>query len=446
MVAGAVDHQTGTRDINELGGLWRAMPLTALAALLAGLSMSGIPPLTGFVAKEYFYEATLYAPSWPPVSWLLTGAALVANVLTVAAAGLVVLRPFGSQRPTELEKPSEGSAGLWLGPIVLAGCGLAGGLLIGGVGARWIEPAVSAVAGVPVEVKLSLWHGINPMLILSIITIGLAAVVWVMQPRLLPATAQLDVGERYGPERGYGWLLGALPRLATRQTQWLQHGYLRHYLFVVVAVGVALVGFTFLSRVGVRLEIDWANVRAHEVALLGLMLAAAGLAVTAASRLVAIVAVGVVGLGMTLLFVFYSAPDLAMTQFAVETLTVLLFVFVLYRLPRFANLSQRADRLRDATLALLAGGLMTLLVLAAVQSPHPMHVSEYFAEQSWPAANGRNVVNVILVDFRALDTLGEIVVLIIAALGVNALIRPLVRNARRAEVDEREVAAAESGE
>ena len=446
MVAGTVDHQTGTREINDLGGLWRIMPATALAATLAALSMSGIPPLTGFVAKEYFYEATLYAPGALPVAWLLTGAALVANVLTVVAAGLVVLRPFGGKRPAEAETTTEGGISLWLGPVVLSSASLAGGLLIGTVGSIWIQPAVSAVAGAETDFYLSLWHGINPMLILSIITIALATVVWVMQPRLLPATARLDVGARLGPERGYAWLLGALPRLATRQTQWLQHGYLRHYLFVVVAVGVALVGFTFLSRVGVRWEIDWAEVRAHEVALLGLMLAAAGLAVTAASRLVAIVAVGVVGLGMTLLFVFYSAPDLAMTQFAVETLTVLLFVFVLYRLPRFANLSERPTRLRDATLALLAGGLMTLLVLAAVQSPHPMHVSEYFAEQSWPAASGRNVVNVILVDFRALDTLGEIVVLIIAALGVNALIRPLVRNARRAEVDEREVAAAEGGE
>jgi multicomponent Na+:H+ antiporter subunit A len=130
---------------------------------------------------------------------------------------------------------------------------------------------------------------------------------------------------------------------------------------------------------------------------------------------------------MTLLFVLYSAPDLAMTQFAVETLTVLLFVFVLYRLPRFARLTRRGERLRDAALALLAGGLMALLVLAAVQAPHPMHVSDYFAGQSWTAANGRNVVNVILVDFRALDTLGEIVVLIVASLGVHALIRPLMR-------------------
>ena len=130
---------------------------------------------------------------------------------------------------------------------------------------------------------------------------------------------------------------------------------------------------------------------------------------------------------MSLLFVLYSAPDLAMTQFAVETLTVLLFVFVIYRLPHFARLTGRWERLRDAGLAIAAGGLVALLVLTASQVPHPMHVSNYFAAESWLAANGRNVVNVVLVDFRALDTLGEIVVLLVAALGVHALLRPLLQ-------------------
>ena len=129
---------------------------------------------------------------------------------------------------------------------------------------------------------------------------------------------------------------------------------------------------------------------------------------------------------MTLLFLLFSAPDLAMTQFAVETLTVLLFVFVIYRLPHFATLSSQATRLRDGLVAVAAGLMMTLLVLAAVNVPHPLQVSTYYAEQSWLAAYGRNVVNVILVDFRALDTLGEIVVLTVAALGVHALLRPLL--------------------
>ncbi|MEM7134512.1 MAG: hydrogen gas-evolving membrane-bound hydrogenase subunit E [Chloroflexota bacterium] len=224
------------------------------------------------------------------------------------------------------------------------------------------------------------------------------------------------------------------------QTRLWQNGYLRRYLLWVVAVVVAVVGFTLLTQTKMTwLAVDivaWSAISLYEVGLLILMLFATALAVSAASRMVAIVAVGVVGLGMTLLFVLYSAPDLAMTQFAVETLTVLLFVFVLYRLPHFAKLSGRCERLRDAAVALLAGGLMVLLVLVSVQTPHPMHVSNYFVEQSWPSANGRNIVNVILVDFRALDTLGEVVVLVVAALGVHALIRPLIRGANHSEATE----------
>ena len=424
MVAGVVEHQTGVREITQLGGIWRALPVTAVAAGLAALSMAGVPPLAGFVSKELFYEATLYAPT---LGGLLTGVALLTNVLTVMAAGLIVLRPFFGALPAAMEKPVEAGPSLLLGPVVLAVVGLLSGVAIGPVGSQWIAPAVSAVAGSATSVKFSLWHGINPMLLLSLATIGLALLGWLGQRRLLMATAGLDLGAKVGPERGYFGLLNALPRFAHWQTRLLQHGYLRHYLFVVISTMVLLVGYTLLSRVALPWAGAWSALRWHEVGLLLLMVLAAGVVVTAASLLLAIIAVGVVGLGMSLLFVLYSAPDLAMTQFAVETLTVLLFVFVIYRLPHFARLTGRWERLRDAGLAIAAGGLVALLVLTASQVPHPMHVSNYFAAESWLAANGRNVVNVVLVDFRALDTLGEIVVLLVAALGVHALLRPLLQ-------------------
>ncbi|MEZ4709829.1 MAG: putative monovalent cation/H+ antiporter subunit A [Caldilineaceae bacterium] len=427
MIAGVVEHQTGARDITRLGGLWRVMPVTALAAGMAGLSMSGLPPLTGFVGKELFYEATLMAPS---MSWLLTGAALVANVLTVLAAGLIVLHSFGGASSTAAENVREAGVSLLLGPCILAGAGLWGGVMIGQVGTQWIAPALTTVTGAPASAKLSLWHGVNSMLLLSALTVGAAFLLWRGQARLLEAMGALDVGARVGPERFYDWLIGGMPRLAAWQTRWLQHGYLRLYLLLVVAVMITLVGFTLLSRAAPVWSISWSEIRLYEVGILALMLMAAIVATRAASRMKAIVAVGVVGLGMTLLFVFYSAPDLAMTQFAVEALTVLLFVFVIYRLPHFTRLTGRGERMRDGAVALLAGAVMAMLILTVIASPHPMHVSEYYAEQSWLAANGRNVVNVILVDFRALDTLGEIVVLIVAALGVHALIRPLIRDGK----------------
>ncbi len=432
LVAGTIDHQTGSRDITKLGGLRHALPMTSSAAVIAGLSMSGIPPLAGFVGKELFYEATFYAPS---AAGFLTGAAVVTNVLTIVAAGLVVVRPFWGQPPAEwLVK--EGAFRLWIGPLLLATVGLVAGLLIGVVGTRFMTPAVSAVAGTATPVKLSLWHGINPMLLLSLLTVALAVALWRYQAPLLRWTAFLDCGPSIGPGRLYTQLLSGLPWLAARQTQWLQHGCLRGYLRTVIVTMTAVVGFTFWRGGGLAMELAWSPVYVHELATLLLMLIAAAVVVTTTSRMQAIVAVGVVGLGMTVLFVLFSAPDLAMTQFAVETLTVLLFVFVIYRLPHFANLSSRATRLRDGVVALAAGTVMTLLVLAAVNVPHPMHLSDYYASQSWVAAYGRNVVNVILVDFRALDTLGEIVVLMVAALGVYALMRPLVQTAQLRELEQ----------
>ena len=425
MVAGSVDHQTGTRDITKLGGLLRAMPITAFAAVFAGLSMSGIPPFAGFVSKELFYEATLYGAPFP---WLLTGAAVITNVLTIVAAGMVVIRPFLGQVPPGSKPPVEAEVRLLVGPFLMASSSIVAGLLIGITGKWLVQPAVMAIAGVETDVKLSLWHGLNPMLLLSVVTVAVAVGLWQIQRWTLPWTATLDVGNRVGPGRLYQQLLIGIPLVATTQTRWIQHGFLRTYLLTVIVTVIGVVGFTMFRYEFLRFAPGWTSINVYEIVIALLMLMGAAVAVITTSRMMAIIAVGVVGLGMTLIFVLFSAPDLAMTQFAVETLTVLLFVFVIHRLPHFATLTSAAIRLRDGAVALAAGALMTLLVLAAVNLPHPMQVSEYYATESWVAAYGRNVVNVILVDFRALDTLGEIVVLTVAALGVHALLRPLLRS------------------
>lgn len=424
MVAGIIDHETGNRDIRQLGGLWQRMPTTAVAAILAGLAMSGIPPFAGFVSKELFYEATLFAPS---MDWLLTGAAFVTNLLTIVAVGMVVVRPFfgkGAMSTADGGILHGVALRLWIGPLLLALIGLGSGLFIGAVGNWLVQPALAAVTGNAEKVKFSLWHGVNPMLVLSVATVVLAVVTWQLRDRLVQYTFWLDIGTKIGPGQGYTRFMQTLPQIAAWQTRLLQHGYLRGYLLVVISTTVLLVGVTFWRLFPLR--VAWSSIYGYEIIIALLMLCAAAIVVTTRSRMMAIVAVGVVGLGMTLVFALFSAPDLAMTQFAVETLTVLLFVFVIYRLPHFAHLSQPATRLRDGLVALLAGAMMTILVLAAVDVPHPMQVSEYYATQSWLAANGRNVVNVILVDFRALDTLGEIVVLTVAALGVHALMRPFL--------------------
>lgn len=421
LVAGAVDHETGTRDVTRLGGLARAMPVTAVAAGLAALSMAGLPPMLGFINKELLYEAKLQAPR--AALWV-TGAGVLANVLLVAVAGTVGLAPFLRRRADLPKKPHEPPPAMLLGPVVLAGMSLLCGLFPETVANSLLSAAVSAVRAEPTTVELKLWHGVNPVFALSVLTLAAGAVLFATRDVLRHAGALGDAVGRFGPQRWYEGLLAGLNGLARAQTRLLQHGYLRLYLMTVVLTTVGLVGSALFlggGRVGpVGTLVD---VRFHEWIIAALILLGALMAVLTSSRLAAAAALSVIGYGVALIYMLFSAPDLAMTQFAVETLTVILFVLVVYRLPRFAALSSRRTRVRDALIALSAGGLMTALVLAATAVPRELHLAAFFAQNSWLLAKGRNVVNVILVDFRALDTLGEITVLSVAAIGVYALLR-----------------------
>lgn len=211
--------------------------------------------------------------------------------------------------------------------------------------------------------------------------------------------------------------------LARGQTRLLQSGYLRFYLFAILLTATGLAGFTLFTRGGVHLPEDVIDIRFHEAALGVLILSGALAATLSWSRLGAVAALGVTGYGVALIYLLFGAPDLAMTQFLIESLTVILFVLAFYHLPHFAQLSSRASRLRDLAIALLAGGLMTTLVLSAVGIQLSPSISDFFVENSLPIAHGRNIVNVILVDFRGIDTMGEITVLGIAAIGVYALLK-----------------------
>jgi multicomponent Na+:H+ antiporter subunit A len=424
LVVGAVDHETGTRDVTRLGGLVRAMPVTALAAGLAALSMAGLPPMLGFINKELLYEAKLQAPR---AAGLITGAGVAANVLLVAVAGTVGFRPFWGRKTATPKKAHEAPLALWLGPVLLAGLGLINGLFPDVIPSVMVSAAASAVRAEPTVVELRLWHGVNPIFALSVLTVVAGVVVYAgrdaLRRHFAPLSSALRSAANWGPQRGYDLSLRALDAIARAQTRLLQSGYLSSYLIIIIITTVGLAGYTLASHGVVRWEASrLSDVRFYELMVGLLILAAALMAVLSPSRLAAVAALGVVGYGVALVYTLFGAPDLAMTQFAVESLTVFLFVLVFYRLPRFASLSKRAVRLRDALVALAAGGLMTMLVLVATAVPLQSRLTPYFAENSATLAKGRNIVNVILVDFRGLDTLGEITVLTVAAIGVYALL------------------------
>lgn len=417
LAAGAVDHGTGTREVNRLGGLAPAMPQVALAAGLAALSMAGLLPFSGFIAKELFYEATLHAPVVP---WLLSAVALAGNSLTVAAALLAGYLPFyGTLRDGSLH-PHRVDLRLWLPPLVPALIGLLVGLFPGGFGTLLLAPAVAQVAGARLPVALALWHGFGPVLLLSLATLGSGICLFLLCRRwgLLQRLPGWDT------EQLYDLLLERLPGCASSVTLRLQSGNLRYYLMAVTGVAVALMAATLFTSSTGTLQLPMPDGSLHEWLTALVILAGALFATITSSRLAAVAALGVVGYGVALIYIIFGAPDLAMTQFCIETLSIILFVLVLHKLPHFTLLSTTRSRLRDLTVALGIGSVMTMLVWRAVSQPLVPSLSTWFMEQSLPAGHGRNVVNVILVDFRALDTLGEITVLAVAALGVYGMLKP----------------------
>lgn len=421
LVAGAVDHETGTRDADRLGGLWHAMPITATAAVLAALSLAGIAPFFGFIGKETLLEAALGTEA----GRFLVPVIVLAGAVFVAVACIVSIRVFlGECRPTP-KHPHEAPLSLWLGPLVMAAFGLVSGLHPSWV-ATLLSPAVSAVIGprgTHEPLQLSLWHGLTPALALGAGSVLLGAAIYAGWNGLRRANSRLDFLRTRGPAWWYDLTLSGLNRLASAQTRVLQSGYLRYYIIACLATTVALTGYGLIASLEWSWQFVGPGVRFYEAVLAGLLPVAALTAVRSRTRLAAVAAVGVVGFGMAIVFILFGAPDLAMTQFAIETLTVILFVFVLYRLPRFAVFSSRWQRLRDAVIALAMGTVVTALVLMAIHHPAQDRVSQYFAEQSVAEAHGRNLVNVILVDFRGFDTLGEITVLAVAGIGVYALLK-----------------------
>jgi multicomponent Na+:H+ antiporter subunit A len=442
LVAGILDQKTGTRDVARLSGLGRILPVTGTAALLAALSMAGIPFLVGFLSKELFYEAVLHTPQ---TGAILTGAGVLANALMAAVAAVLVLGPFtGPRQETPYAAQGEADVSLWLGPLLLAGIGLLFGLFPALIAGSLIAPAASAVLAERITVSLALWHGFNVVLALSGLTLAFGVAIYVGRNGIRNLLARLDIGRIVGPQRIYGWSLVGLMGLARAQTRLLQNGHLRSYIVSIVATTVGLVGYTLLSRHGIAMPANQAPLLIYEGLAAGIILLGVFGAVTLPSRLGAIASLGVVGYGVALIFVLFGAPDLAMTVFAVETLSVVLFVMVFFRLPQFSNLSGWSRRIRDMVISIAAGALMTALILTVSTASTEFRLKEYFIDASLPLAHGRNVVNVILVDFRGLDTLGEITVLAVAGIAVFALLKlRLAKNAADSEPFEVEREAGE---
>jgi multicomponent Na+:H+ antiporter subunit A len=416
LVAGAVEHETGTRDLARLGGLRRAMPATAVAGALAAASMAGLPLFAGFVAKEQFYDS-LRLSALPGIWNEVLAALAVAASMCLGAAGLSAgLAPF-SGRSAPSPAPHDAPPGLRVGPLVLGGAGL----LLGVVPVLVAAPlalAAASVTGIARPVSSALWHGFTVTLALSALTLAGSVVLFLFRHRLW----QPAWPGALGTEHLYSGTLAALDGLSRRIAPLLQSASLRAYVLTVVLAALALVTAAVALDGALPPRRRWTSLEWHEGGLAALVGAGALSAVFARSTMTAVLSLGVVGYGIAVMYALLGAPDLAMTQFAVETLTVVIFVLVFAKLRGFGDLSTPLVKLRDACVAIAAGVVVSTLVLFIGASGTTSRLAAYFADAAPRLAHGANVVNVILVDFRGLDTLGEVTVLVTVAIGVRALL------------------------
>ena len=435
MAAGIIDHETGTRDMRRLSGLWKAMPITGTLAFVASAAMAGVPLMNGFLSKEMFFAETVDLSSTPLLDYGLPVAATVAGIFAVVyslrfSVG-VFLGPPARHLPLEPHEPVR-----WMRvpiEILVLLC------IVVGIFPQWsIGPALDVAArpvvgGAMPPFSLAIWHGFNKPLVMSLIALGGGIVLYLLLRRgvvagrfkhapLLGLNGQrLFESTLYGLDRASRWALAVL------STYRLQPQMLLMVLAAIVFASVALWagGISWGDRPRVPGNLEFALLW-----VLGCVAALAAANQAKFHRLAALILLGAVGLAVSLTFLWFSAPDLALTQLTVEVVTTVLFLLGLRWLPKrrpeeaeHLGLRVRARRARDFVVSLVAGGGMAVLAYAMMTRPAPQSISPFFIDRSLPEGGGTNVVNVMLVDFRAFDTMGEITVLGIVGLTVYALLR-----------------------
>jgi multicomponent Na+:H+ antiporter subunit A len=422
-ITGIIDKSAGTRDLSKLSNLFNPLPVVTIAALFSLFSMSGLPPFLGFIGKELIYEAQVLVPD---ISNILLFFGVSANAFMIFISLLLIYRVFYRPQSKKVHyvNLSKVNPMLTSGPILLSFSGLLFGIFPNFFTRRIVQDALYNVRAEDIAVKLKLWHGFNLVLLLSLSTILIGFILFVFRTQVIKIASKInETLFKIDLSDLFNQAINEFLNFTRAKTPVIQHGNHRYYLLVIFLFTSILVWFRVMRFEG------WADnpvpLRfSFYVVFLSVMIAVAALiAALSKSRLVAIINMGIAGYATALIYLFYGAIDVAITLILVDTLFIVLFVMMVQKLPAFANLSSKITRLRDGFIAILVGGFITVLVLTADLISISPPISDYFIENSSTKGYGKNIVNVILVDFRALDTLGEITVLAIAAVGILALIK-----------------------
>ena len=434
MVAGAVDHETGTREITLLGGLAEKMPATFIAAALAALSMIGLPLTLGYFAKEEMYLG-LMSGDWTSIAIIIV--LIGGNAMLAGIALIVMIRPFlGAALPTP-KPPHEAPLAMLAGPVLLGIAGIAAGLLPDWLGQDVLVPAASAILQRPVESHLTLALDVTSLLLwLSALTWGLGILVYRQADTIRTLLRRFDKALGWTADNVFDAAMFGLIRFSGAVTRLLHHGRLELYLVLVfMTLAIALFG-PMLAWGGLDWIVptadlgDWSHrlvlppLQPYEWAIIAMAIAGLVAVLAAPTRLVAILSMGVQGAALALIFLLFGAPDLAFTQLMVEVLAVVILTFVMTRL-RLDDRDPRRfeDWARDGTLAVVCGAGVSLLLMLVLNGTLDTRLSDLFTATSVPIAHGHNIVNVILVDYRGFDTLGEISVVMGAGMAIMALLR-----------------------
>ncbi|WP_420794648.1 hydrogen gas-evolving membrane-bound hydrogenase subunit E [Vibrio tubiashii] len=420
MVVGNIDKATGTRDIRVLNGLKTALLFSLIAAIIAALSKSGVPPLLGFLSKEYMYK------SGSEFGAITTAVFLLVNALMVALAIAIVVKPFftSPQPPSTTVKKIESKFGLWMPAMILA----LGSVLMPVFGLNWINthiivPGVASSIPASTPLAAKLWQGFNLPLFLSAATLLLGFSIYRIYPTLLKQW-QSTFPSMPKAESVFDKTLDSMMKIAKWQTLLLQQKRLSHYVSMFFFVLATLLLSTFVMIPSERL-LELTTVTFYEMAIALILMVAALVCTASTSRLLAIAALGVIGFMTTLVFMLYSAPDVAKTLLLVETLMVIFVVLLMRHMPQLTMVEKHSvqRKLLNVSIAAVIGLSVSALLINITSDPLDSTLSDFFGQNSVPGGHGRNIVNVILVDFRAFDTLGEVIVVVMAGIAAVSLLK-----------------------
>lgn len=413
MAVGIIDKSLHTRSFNTLQGLRYLMPITTAAVWLLAASNAGVFPFLGFIGKEVIYTSTLSYP----MAALTTAVCVLGNAGIIATAFMVGGKPFFG-KPATPTPPVKLRADFYCPPLLLGIVGLVAGLWPQFVN-QLIHPVLQTIVPREITGHLALWHGATGAFGLSMLSLLLAVGFYL--GRRYFKRIDLAVTQRMSWDAVYKKIFSSLLFVARLQDRWFQHGYLKWYLFTAFAFLIAL-AIPGVMNLTLSIELTW-HTHFYVYFTLILMVISGFVSIRAKSILMSLAALGGVGFFVTLVFVFMGAPDLAITQFAIETLTVILFILVAYQLPTPSMISSRGIVVLDIVLSVLAGGLVTALLLSARTFTPAGDLQQFFNTHTYELLHAHNVVNAIITEFRAIDTLGETMVIAMAGLGVYTLLK-----------------------